>query len=193
MGEPPPPRLACTLNAIFPTLESEAPGSDYGTMTAGKIISREEAARWVRTQQAQGRRVVFTNGCFDLLHRGHVEYLETARALGDALLVAVNTDASVQRLGKGPGRPLNPEADRARVLAALACVDRVVLFPEDTPRELIRELGPDVLVKGGDYRPEEVAGREEVLARGGRVVIIPYVAGYSTTALLARLRVPGGG
>lgn len=157
-------------------------------MTTGKILSREEAARWVKAEQARGRRVVFTNGCFDLLHRGHVEYLEAARALGDALIVAVNTDDSVRRLGKGSERPLNSEADRARVLAALACVDRVVLFAEDTPRELIRELGPDVLVKGGDYRPGEVAGREEVLARGGRVVIIPYVAGYSTSGLIERLR-----
>ncbi len=157
-------------------------------MTEHKLASRGEAARWVTEQQAQGRRVVFTNGCFDLLHRGHVEYLEAARALGDALIVAVNTDASVRRLGKGGGRPVNAEADQARVLAALACVDRVVLFPEDTPRELITELQPDILVKGGDYRLEDIAGREEVLARGGRVEVIPFVPGYSTTELLARLR-----
>ncbi|MDI6854118.1 MAG: D-glycero-beta-D-manno-heptose 1-phosphate adenylyltransferase [Deltaproteobacteria bacterium] len=156
--------------------------------TAAKIISRPEAGRWVRGIQAEGKKVVFTNGCFDLLHVGHVQYLEEARSLGDALIVAVNTDDSVRRLSKGSGRPVNPEADRARVLAALACVDRVVLFPEDTPREIIAELQPDVLVKGGDYRLEEIVGRETVLARGGRVKVIPFVPGYSTTALLARIR-----
>jgi rfaE bifunctional protein nucleotidyltransferase chain/domain len=156
--------------------------------TATKIISRAQAALWVRELQAQGQRVVFTNGCFDLLHVGHVEYLEAARSLGDALIVAVNTDASVRRLNKDAGRPLNPESDRARVLAALGAVDRVVLFPEDTPMELITELKPDVLVKGGDYALQEIAGREAVLARGGDVKVIPYVPGYSTTALLARLR-----
>jgi rfaE bifunctional protein nucleotidyltransferase chain/domain len=156
--------------------------------TARKIISRAEAARWVRELQAQGKKVVFTNGCFDLLHVGHVEYLEKARALGDALIVAVNTDASVRRLNKDGHRPLNPEAARARVLAALASVDRVVLFPEDTPLEIVTELQPDVLVKGGDYALHEIAGREAVLARGGDVKVIPFVPGYSTTALLARLR-----
>jgi len=156
--------------------------------TAQKVISREEAAAWVRGQQAHGRRVVFTNGCFDLLHPGHVRYLEQARSLGDALIVGVNTDASVGRLEKGLGRPVNPEIDRAAVLAALACVDRVVLFPEDTPLELITALQPDILVKGGDYRPDEIVGREVVLARGGQVHVIPFFGGYSTTALLARIR-----
>jgi|UniRef100_A0A7C3WGE2 D-beta-D-heptose 7-phosphate kinase/D-beta-D-heptose 1-phosphate adenosyltransferase len=156
--------------------------------TATKIVSREDAACWVRELQARGQQVVFTNGCFDLLHPGHVTYLEQARSLGDALIVAVNTDASVRRLHKGSGRPVNGEADRARVLAALAAVDRVVLFPEDTPREIIAELQPDILVKGGDYTLEEVVGRETVLARGGRVEVLPYVPGYSTTALLARIR-----
>jgi D-beta-D-heptose 7-phosphate kinase/D-beta-D-heptose 1-phosphate adenosyltransferase len=156
--------------------------------TSAKVIDRPDAARWVREIQTQGQRVVFTNGCFDLLHVGHVQYLEAARALGDALIVAVNTDASVKRLGKGAGRPLNPEADRARLLAALACVDRVVFFGEDTPREIIAELLPDVLVKGGDYAPQEIAGRQTVLARGGRVVVIPFVPGYSTTALIAKIR-----
>jgi rfaE bifunctional protein nucleotidyltransferase chain/domain len=156
--------------------------------TADKIISREAAARWVKELQAQGLRVVFTNGCFDLLHPGHVSYLEEARKLGDALIVAVNTDASVKRLGKGEGRPVNPEKDRARMVAALAVVDRVVLFEEDTPLELIQLLKPDVLVKGGDYRLEEVVGREEVKSRGGEVRILPLVPGYSTTALLNRLK-----
>ena len=156
--------------------------------SAGKVISREDAARWVRGLQARGLKVVFTNGCFDLVHPGHVDYLEEARSLGDALIVAVNTDASVRRLGKGTGRPLNPEADRARVLAALAAVDRVVLFNEDTPLEILTELTPDVLVKGGDYRETDVVGREVVLARGGRVQILPFRPGYSTTLLLERLR-----
>ncbi len=130
--------------------------------TSQMVVTRGAAARWVKKVQAQGRKVVFTNGCFDLLHPGHVAYLEQARSLGDALVVGVNTDESVQRLTKGPGRPVTPEADRARVLAALACVDQVVLFPEDTPLELITALQPDVLVKGGDYTTEEIVGREIV-------------------------------
>ena len=135
--------------------------------TSHKVVDREAAARWVKELQAEGRQVVFTNGCFDLLHPGHVAYLEEARSLGDALIVGVNTDASAGRLNKGPGRPLTPEADRARVLAACACVDRVVLFAEDTPLQLITLLQPDVLVKGGDYQLHEIVGRDVVLARGG--------------------------
>ncbi|MDP3183174.1 MAG: adenylyltransferase/cytidyltransferase family protein, partial [Desulfobaccales bacterium] len=120
--------------------------------TKQKVVNREEAARWVRALQDRGKKVVFTNGCFDLLHLGHVRYLEQARSLGDALLVGVNTDASVERLDKGQGRPITPENDRAAVVAALACVDQVVLFGEDTPLELITALQPDILVKGGDYQ-----------------------------------------
>jgi rfaE bifunctional protein nucleotidyltransferase chain/domain len=160
--------------------------------TEHKIITRQEAARWVRELQGRGLKVVFTNGCFDLLHPGHVAYLEEARSLGDALLVAVNTDASVRRLGKGDLRPVNPEADRARVLAALAAVDRVVFFGEDTPLELLTELQPDLLVKGGDYQVEEVVGRDLVLARGGQVRILPFRPGYSTSLLLKRLRETAG-
>jgi rfaE bifunctional protein nucleotidyltransferase chain/domain len=156
--------------------------------TIHKIASWEVAAQWLRNQQSQGRKVVFTNGCFDLLHPGHVAYLEQARSLGAALIVGVNTDASVQRLLKGSGRPVTPEADRARVLAAMACVDRVVLFDEDTPLELITGLQPDILVKGGDYKLEEIVGREVVLARGGQVRALPFVAGYSTTELMRRIR-----
>jgi rfaE bifunctional protein nucleotidyltransferase chain/domain len=156
--------------------------------TSHKVVDWETAARWVRDLQGQAQVVAFTNGCFDLLHPGHVRYLEEARSLGDALIVGVNTDASVKRLGKGPHRPLTPEADRVRVLAALACVDRVVLFAEDTPLNLITLLTPDILVKGGDYVLEAIVGREVVLARGGRVVALPFVPGYSTTRLIDRLR-----
>jgi rfaE bifunctional protein nucleotidyltransferase chain/domain len=156
--------------------------------TSHKVVDREAATRWVKELQAKGRKVVFTNGCFDLLHPGHVGYLEEARSLGDALIVGVNTDASVARLEKGPGRPLTPEADRARVLAALACVDRVVLFGEDTPLAMITRLAPDILVKGGDYRLDEIVGRDVVEARGGRVVALPFVPGYSTSGLIDRIR-----
>jgi rfaE bifunctional protein nucleotidyltransferase chain/domain len=156
--------------------------------TEHKIISRGEASRWVREQQARGLKVVFTNGCFDLLHPGHVAYLEEARSLGDALVVAVNTDASVRRLGKGGLRPINPEGDRARVLAGLSAVDRVVLFEEDTPLVLLTELQPDVLVKGGDYQIYEVVGREVVQARGGQVRLLPFRQGYSTSRLVERIR-----
>jgi rfaE bifunctional protein nucleotidyltransferase chain/domain len=150
-----------------------------------KIVSAEEMlARFGRPRE---REVVFTNGVFDILHRGHVEYLDFARRLGDALVVGLNTDDSVRRL-KGPERPLNREDDRALVLAALAAVDAVVLFGEDTPHRLITALLPDVLVKGGDYRAEDIVGAPEVIAAGGRVVVAPLVAGRSTTNLLERAR-----
>lgn len=132
--------------------------------------------------------VVFTNGVFDLLHPGHVEYLGAARALGDRLVVGVNTDASARRLGKGPNRPVQAEADRAAVVAALRAVDHVCLFDEDTPTALIRALGPDVLVKGGDYVPAEVAGREVVEAYGGRLVILPFADGHSSSDIIQRIR-----
>ena len=134
------------------------------------------------------RKLVFTNGVFDLLHPGHVELLEVARGEGAALVVGLNTDASVRRLAKGPGRPVVGQDARARVLAALAAVDCVVLFDEDTPLELIRLLEPDVLVKGADYPRDRIVGADLVEARGGRVVRVPLVAGYSTSALVERLR-----
>jgi rfaE bifunctional protein nucleotidyltransferase chain/domain len=134
------------------------------------------------------RPLVFTNGVFDVLHRGHVTYLEQARRLGCSLAVAVNSDASVRRLGKGPGRPVNPLDDRMAVLAALACVDLVVPFDQDTPRELIVACLPDVLVKGGDYTAATTAGAAEVAAAGGRFVAIPFRFARSTSALLARIR-----
>ena len=134
------------------------------------------------------RPLVFTNGVFDVLHRGHVTYLEQARGLGAALVVAVNTDASVRRLGKGAERPLNPLEDRMAVLAALGCVDVVVPFDTDTPRDLILACRPDILVKGGDYSAATTAGAAEVIAAGGRFVAIPFRYDRSTTALVARLR-----
>jgi rfaE bifunctional protein nucleotidyltransferase chain/domain len=134
--------------------------------------------------------VVFTNGVFDLLHPGHVELLEAARSEGDALVVGLNTDASVRRLGKGTDRPVNSEAARARVLAGLAAVDCVVLFDEDTPYELIKALEPDVLVKGADYSRDRIIGADLVEARGGRVVRVELVPGHSTTRIVERLRAP---
>lgn len=145
----------------------------------------ERARQWRRTLGQ--RRLVFTNGVFDLLHPGHVDVLVAARKEGDALVVGLNSDDSVRRL-KGPTRPVRVEAERAYVVAALAMVDAVVLFEQDTPLDLIRELEPDVLVKGGDYTESTVVGAPDVRARGGRVVIVPLTAGHSTTALVEKLR-----
>ena len=143
----------------------------------------------LRRALASRREVVFTNGCFDIFHPGHVEYLEEARRQGGCLVVAVNSDASISRL-KGSDRPVNPLADRMRVLAALACVDYVTFFEEDTPLELIRLLGRKirVLVKGGDWKPEQIVGGREVLSWGGKVKSLKFVAGKSTTALLEKIR-----
>ena len=141
-------------------------------------------AKW---RERQGGRVVFTNGVFDLLHPGHVDVLTGARARGDALVVGLNSDASVRRL-KGPARPVRSEGDRAYVLAALECVDAVAVFEEDTPLELVRALQPDVIVKGGDYTPDSVVGADVVRARRGEVVIIPLTPGHSTTSTIERLR-----
>jgi len=150
------------------------------------VLATDEAARWRADLRARGQSVVFTNGVFDLLHAGHVDLLERARALGDALVVGLNTDASTRRL-KGERRPLLPEADRARVLAALAVVDAVVLFDEDTPVELVRRLEPDVLVKGADYAEDAIVGKDMVEARGGRVVRLPLVEGRSTSKIVEEI------
>jgi len=136
---------------------------------------------------SEPHRVVFTNGCFDLLHPGHIRTLEAARQLGDALVVGLNSDRGVREL-KGPGRPILPERERAEILAALECVDAVVIFDEPTPREIIAALLPDVLVKGGDWAGDQIVGREEVEAAGGRVASIPVAPGYSTTAILQKIR-----
>lgn len=148
-----------------------------------KILDREAAVRWRRAMRGV---VVFTNGVFDVLHRGHVALLAAARTEGDALVVGVNTDASARRLGKGPDRPINGERDRAFVLAGLESVDVVVLFDGDTPRELIAALEPDVLVKGADYAPDAVVGADLVTRWGGRVVRVPLEEGYSTTNFIAK-------
>lgn len=155
-------------------------------MSIEKILSRAELIIRRRHWKDNGRRVVFTNGCFDLLHPGHVQLLERARALGDVLVLGLNSDASV-RLLKGEGRPLIPQAERAEVLGALAAVDAVTIFDEPTPRELIAALLPDVLVKGADWAAGEIVGREEVEAAGGRVVALSFVEGYSTSALIAKI------
>ncbi len=156
----------------------------------GQVVSQDELILYVAARKRNGERVVFTNGCFDLLHPGHLKSLEQARSLGDLLIVAINSDASVRRL-KGDARPVIPEAERAEILAALAAVDFVTVFNSPTPRELIARLLPDVLVKGGDWGPGEIVGREEVEAAGGRVVSIPLEPGYSTTDILARIRAGG--
>lgn len=149
------------------------------------VLGREEFVQRLRSLRREGRRVVFTNGCFDLLHVGHVRLLESARRLGDVLAVAINTDASVRRL-KGPARPIVSEAARAEVLAALRAVDYVTLFDEPTPLELITACVPEVLVKGGDYTLDTVVGRDVVEANGGEVRVIPLVGGFSTTDLIRK-------
>ncbi len=153
---------------------------------ASKVKSLAGVVRSVRKAQAAGRRVVFTNGCFDLLHRGHTRYLEQARALGDVLVVAVNSDRSVRAL-KGLGRPVVPEEQRAEVLAALAAVDYTVIFDELDPARVIRAVRPDVLVKGGDWPISKIVGADDVQSRGGRVLSLPYVEGASTSSLIGRV------
>lgn len=149
----------------------------------GKVFSLEQATAWAQEQRRQGQRIVFTNGCFDLLHVGHVSYLAEAAALGDQLVVGINSDASVRRL-KGPSRPVINEVDRAAVLAALSCVSSVIVFEEDTPHQLLHAIRPDVLVKGGTYSVDEVVGKEVVEAYGGQVCVVGVVDGVSTTEIL---------
>jgi D-beta-D-heptose 7-phosphate kinase / D-beta-D-heptose 1-phosphate adenosyltransferase len=149
----------------------------------GKLMARNEARIALQAARAQGKRVVLTNGCFDLLHAGHVQYLQSARAMGELLVIGLNSDASVRDL-KGPSRPLVPERERALVLAALACVDAIVLFDEPTPAALVAALEPDILVKGADYEGKEVVGRDTVERGGGRVELLPLYEGQSTTGLV---------
>lgn len=153
-----------------------------------KIMTRDQLVPLLRQAQARRKRIVFTNGCFDLMHVGHTRYLQAAKDLGDLLVVAVNSDASVRSLNKAPDRPIVSEAQRAEVVAALSCVDYVILFNEPDPQSLIAALQPDVLVKGGDWAVERIVGREIVEARGGVVRTIPLVPGVSTTSLIQRIR-----
>jgi len=151
------------------------------------VLSRKEAVAWRKVARREGKKVVFTNGCFDLLHRGHVELLKEAARLGDCLIVGLNSDRSVRRL-KGKGRPFMKAEDRTEILASMRWVDAVVIFDEDTPYRLIEELLPDVLIKGGDYSADEIVGGEVVGTNGGEVMVIPYLEGYSTTALVRSIR-----
>lgn len=151
------------------------------------ILNRADSASWAADLRRAGRRVVFTNGVFDLLHPGHVRYLAEARRQGDALIVGVNSDRSVRAI-KGPARPINTERDRAEVLAALAAVDAVVVFDEDDPHAIISAIQPDVLVKGADWAEDRIVGRDVVEARGGKVIRIAFAPGYSTTGMIEKMR-----
>ncbi|MBL7980877.1 MAG: D-glycero-beta-D-manno-heptose 1-phosphate adenylyltransferase [Flavobacteriales bacterium] len=162
---------------------------EAATVTTDKrIMDLVSVQRLCNIWRMKGDRIVFTNGCFDILHRGHVEYLQEAAAMGDRLVIGLNSDSSVKRQNKGPERPLNDELSRAKVLAALRLVDAVVIFDQDTPLELIQAVGPDVLVKGGDWTEERIVGADLVKARGGEVRSLKLVEGFSTTALVEKIR-----
>lgn len=159
--------------------------------TVKKICSCAALERRLGALRRQGKRIVFTNGCFDLIHPGHVRYLRAAKRLGDVLVVGVNSDASVRQL-KGPSRPLVPQQDRCEVLAALEMVDYVTVFEEDTPRRLIEQLRPDVLVKGGDWAPDQIVGADVIRARGGTVRSLRFARGYSTSELIEKIQRASG-
>jgi D-beta-D-heptose 7-phosphate kinase/D-beta-D-heptose 1-phosphate adenosyltransferase len=156
-------------------------------IASSMVMTRDDAAAFAANLRARGGTVVFTNGVFDLLHPGHVRYLQQARSLGDALIVGLNSDESVRR-NKGPERPITPQSERAELLAALDCVDAVVVFPEETPAGIIRAVLPVVLVKGADWPADQIVGRDTVEAAGGRVVLVPVEEGYSTTSIVNRIR-----
>ncbi len=162
--------------------------SRYDADMSVKVMTRDQLAPLLSTARTQGKRIVFTNGCFDLMHIGHTRYLQAAKDFGDLLVVGVNSDASVKILNKAPDRPIVSDAQRAEVVAALGCVDYVILFNEPDPHSLIAALQPDVLVKGGDWAVERIVGREIVEARGGLVKTIPLVPDISTTSLIQRIR-----
>jgi D-beta-D-heptose 7-phosphate kinase/D-beta-D-heptose 1-phosphate adenosyltransferase len=153
-----------------------------------RVSSGSEAAAFARAVQARGGKVVFTNGVFDIIHPGHVRYLRQARTLGDALIIAVNSDRSVRALNKAPDRPINPEQERAELLLALGFVDAAVIFDEDTPHAIISLIQPDILVKGADWGPNNIVGRDVVEARGGKVVRVELAEGFSTTELIRRVK-----
>ena len=157
---------------------------------AAGVLTWPQAAAFVKSARASGQHIVFTNGVFDLLHPGHVRYLQQARRLGDVLIVGLNADTSVRR-NKGPGRPITPELERAEVLAALECVDAIVIFEEDTPAEIVRLVQPDILVKGADWPSDQIVGRDTVEARGGKVVLVATEEGHSTTAIVDRIKRDG--
>ena len=161
--------------------------SEHGEPLHPAVLTLEEIILRFGREKRNGKRVVFTNGCFDLLHPGHIESLETARGLGDVLIVGLNSDEGVRRL-KGPGRPVYPAEERAEILASLECVDAVLIFEEQTPQRVIAALLPDVLVKGGDWPGNQIVGREEVEAAGGKVVRVEVVEGYSTSEILRKIR-----
>jgi len=176
------------INCLFNRHHVHSLGSRlHGDSLKPDVLTLEQAIVRFAREKRNGQRLVFTNGCFDLLHPGHIQSLEQARELGDALIVGLNSDASVRHL-KGEGRPVLPERERAEILAALECVDAVVIFDDLTPREVIAKLLPDVIVKGGDWPGDQIVGREEVEAAGGRVVSIPVMPGYSTTQVLQKIR-----
>ena len=162
---------------------------DFLELNKNKIINEQALDSRLSYWQFKGYRIVFTNGCFDILHAGHVDYLSKARSLGDILVIGLNTDASVARI-KGKNRPVNSQTDRALILASLNFVDAIVLFDEDTPYNLIKKVQPDVLVKGSDYKPEEIVGYDVLKAKSGEVVTVDYLEGYSTSSLIERLRNP---
>ena len=151
------------------------------------VLDDDALEAFVRAQRAAARRIVFTNGVFDILHPGHLRYLQAARRHGDLLVVGLNSDASVRR-NKGPARPINPEHERAEALAALDCVDAVSIFDADTPAAIIRRVQPDILVKGADWPADQIVGRDTVEARGGRVILEPVEQGYSTTSIIERVK-----
>ena len=159
----------------------------HGDLLQPEILTLKDAILRFGREKRNGRRVVFTNGCFDLLHPGHIRSLEQARALGDVLILGLNSDKSVRQL-KGEGRPIIPERERAEILAAFECVDAVIIFDDPTPRDVIAQLLPDVLVKGGDWAGDQIVGRAEVEAVGGQVISVPVVSGYSTTEILRKIR-----
>lgn len=161
---------------------------NYNDIIQKKIIDKTELSRVSYREHFFNKKIVFTNGCFDILHPGHVYYLNQAKSWGDILIVGLNSDESVRRLNKGVERPIHPQKERAKVLASLLCVDYVCIFEEDTPLELIKIVKPDVLVKGGDYTVEKIVGADFVQSYGGKVEIIPLLEGYSTTSILKKLK-----
>ena len=175
------------IESDFAWINANAGRSEHGDPLHPAVLTREELILRFAPGKRNGKHVVFTNGCFDLLHPGHIKLLEAARTLGDALIVGINSDDSVRTL-KGPSRPVIPESERAEILAGLECVDAVVIFDELTPRETVAALVPDILVKGGDWPGNQIVGREEVEAAGGKVVLIDLVQGYSTTEILHKIR-----